>query len=221
MAKIQNKPVERASDIAYNLIREAIVSGEFQYGTKLSKRAMADFCGVSIIPVIEALNRLESEGLVESNPYYGSRVIEINEQRIDDSNLLREAIETQIVRVLCFTLGLDEINLLKNLATELDKLVGKEHTSDSFYESHYAFHFKLAELTRSNTMVDMLNRIHLFELLVNAEERYKGLAHSISKYSHLEIVETIAQRNPDEASKVMRHHIYRSQAVNTPIWVIE
>ena len=218
MIESQNN-IERASDIAYRKIREAIVSGKFQYGKKLSKRAMAEYCGVSIIPVIEALNRLESKGLVESNPYYGSRVIEINEQRIDDSNLLREAIETQIVRVLCFTLGIDEINVLKTMAINLDKMVRKEHSDDSFYESHYAFHYKLAELTRSNSMVETLNKIHLFEMLVNSEESYKELTQYTMMYSHLDIIEAIAQRNPEEASYAMRHHIYRSQATKTPIWV--
>jgi DNA-binding GntR family transcriptional regulator len=214
-----SKAVERASDLAYRAIKNAIVKREFPNGMKLSKRAMAEYCGVSIIPVIDALNRLESEGLVESNPYYGSRVVEISEKKVDDAYLLREAIETQVVRVLCFTIGIDEINILKKLAVEVDAQAGKQHDSAEYDDRHYEFHFTMAQFTRSDLLLDTLEKIHLFNLLAKSEERYLRQETIVSDFSHLDIVNALAKRNANEAERIIRNHIYRSQATNKPLWL--
>lgn len=219
MSSTGNYSTERASDVAYRVIRDAIISGELPKGKRLSKRGMADFCGVSTIPVIDALNRLEAEGLVESNPYTGSRVVDINDDRIGDSYILREAIETQIVRVLCYTAGIDEIWKLREMATKVDALVGKEHEHDSFDDLHFGFHTELAKATRSRSLLESLERIHFFSLLVKGEVKYRNLPEMTTNYSHQDIVESIARRDVDEADRIMRNHIYRSGLVSTPHWV--
>ena len=50
---------QTASDVAYRIISQKILDGEFPPGMKLSRRKMAEATGVSVIPVIEALKRLE------------------------------------------------------------------------------------------------------------------------------------------------------------------
>lgn len=219
MEKDQIPAIERASDAAYTKIRQAILSGEFPRGKKLSKRAMAHYCGVSIIPVIDALVRLESDGLVESSPYYGSRVIDFNDARIEDSYLMREAIEAQIVRVLCYTIGIDELEDLKEMALDIDKLAGKEHDDEYYNTRHYEFHRRLAVNTRSALLVDSLEKLQLFTLLVRSEEDYRKQPNIIADYSHADIVDAIGRRKPEEASSIMRNHIYRAQVVKKPLWV--
>ena len=61
---------QTASDVAYQIISQKILDGEFPPGMKLSRRKMAEAAGVSVIPVIEALKRLESDSLVESKPQW-------------------------------------------------------------------------------------------------------------------------------------------------------
>jgi DNA-binding GntR family transcriptional regulator len=77
-------------ETAYDIIAGKILSGELPPGEKLSIRAMAALTGVSMIPVIEALHRLEYEGLVESFPRWGSRVVELTPQTVRDRNSLRK-----------------------------------------------------------------------------------------------------------------------------------
>ena len=50
---------QTASDIAYRIISQKILDGEFSPGMKLSRRKMAEVTGVSVIPVIEALKKLK------------------------------------------------------------------------------------------------------------------------------------------------------------------
>ena len=81
--------LKTAADLAYDIICRKIIGGELSPGSKLSRRKMAALTGVSIIPVIEALHRLEDEGLVESFPYFGSQVIQLSEETIADRYALR------------------------------------------------------------------------------------------------------------------------------------
>ena len=43
---------QTASDVAYQIISQKILDGEFPPGMKLSRRKMAEAAGVSVIPVI-------------------------------------------------------------------------------------------------------------------------------------------------------------------------
>jgi DNA-binding GntR family transcriptional regulator len=62
------------SEQAYYSIRERILKGEIPLGAPLSRRRLADELGMSLLPVAEALQSLERDGLVESQPRVGTRV---------------------------------------------------------------------------------------------------------------------------------------------------
>ena len=84
---------------AYDLIRSGILKGQFPMGAPLSRRQLASQLGTSRLPVSEALQRLESEGIVESRPRVGTRVRVPTRQDIRGHYVIREALETQSARL--------------------------------------------------------------------------------------------------------------------------
>ena len=62
------------AEFAYVSVRDRILKGELPLGARLSRRNLAVELDMSLIPVAEALQRLESEVLVESRPRVGTRV---------------------------------------------------------------------------------------------------------------------------------------------------
>src|SRR4029453_12614444 len=62
------------SNQAYLAIRDEILRGQLKPGSPLSRRRLAQELGMSVLPVTEALRRLEADGLVESRPRAGTRV---------------------------------------------------------------------------------------------------------------------------------------------------
>ena len=54
------------SDKAYHAVRDEILRGQLRPGTPLSRRRLARQLGMSVLPVTDALRRLEGDGLVES-----------------------------------------------------------------------------------------------------------------------------------------------------------
>src|SRR5215510_6014614 len=62
------------ADQVYAMIREAILKGEMPAGTRLRVRDLAEQVGTSVMPVREAIRRLEEAGLAERSPHKGAVV---------------------------------------------------------------------------------------------------------------------------------------------------
>jgi DNA-binding GntR family transcriptional regulator len=76
-------PKSLATQVAQRL-REAIVDGQFALGEMIPEESLATSFGVSRTPVREALNQLQSLGLVTVKPQRGSYVFEASEADIAD-----------------------------------------------------------------------------------------------------------------------------------------
>ena len=62
------------ADQVYTVIRAAILQGEMPAGTRLRVRDLAAQVGTSVMPVREAIRRLEEAGLAERSPHKGAVV---------------------------------------------------------------------------------------------------------------------------------------------------
>src|SRR5450759_2917746 len=194
---IDRKDMLSSGEAAYDAIAGRILSGELPPGEKLSIRAMAALTGVSTIPVIEALHRLEYEGLVESFPRWGSRVVALTPETIRDRNSLREAVECQAVRIVAETeLTKEEQNRLRYLAEELDVLPRSAEPGNPFWKRHYEFHMHLVALTACLSLEKALHNVILFHLLQRNTLAKEDIFASIPHDLHLKIVQAILDRKP-------------------------
>ena len=82
----------------HHVLRRAIIAGELPAGTWLNERQMATELGVSTTPLKEALRRLESEGLVATEPRRGVRVT-FDAGQAEEMALARAALEGMIARM--------------------------------------------------------------------------------------------------------------------------
>src|SRR3954468_16755207 len=86
---------------AYQIILRRILKGAVPVGGELSRRKLAVELGMSILPVAEALQRLQNEGIVENQPRVGTRVPSPTGADIKERYEIREALETQTARLFC------------------------------------------------------------------------------------------------------------------------
>lgn len=200
-----------SADVAYEIICKGITRGELAPGTKLTRRGMAELTGVSIIPVIEALHRLENEGLVESEPHFGSHVVRLTRETIRDRFAMRLAIESQVSRILAKHHTDRDIARMLYLSEELDTTERTPQNHDVLMQRHYEFHLALAGLTGCKSLVLALKRLDLFDLLHTSIATYSA-THSETprKDHHRRIVDAIVTGDPDHAEGVAREHIYFS-----------
>ncbi|WP_345941388.1 GntR family transcriptional regulator [Nesterenkonia sp. E16_10] len=73
------------SELTYDWIRERIIGREFNPGYRLVLGAIAKELGISVVPVREAVRRLEAEGLIEFERNVGARVAMVNQDEYIDT----------------------------------------------------------------------------------------------------------------------------------------
>jgi GntR family transcriptional regulator, rspAB operon transcriptional repressor len=130
-------------------------------GAPLSRRKLAQNLKMSFIPISDALQRLENEGLVESKPRVGTRVKIPTEDDVRDRYILREALETQAARLFSVRASEEEKQELVRMASHLDRLyeVCANETSepDFLFSVHtYHLHLRIAEATGSKALRDAI-----------------------------------------------------------------
>lgn len=194
---------------AYLHIRERILRGQIPMGGVLSRRQLADELGMSFVPVSEAVQRLEGEGLVESRPRVGTRVRIPTPNDIRDRYIIREALETQSARLFCERASQSDRRVLRDMAGRLDEDAERTSPDDpaaqyAFQSFHLQFHMQIAHIAGSTLLTEMLerNQLLVFNWLFDINAQTKMPAGR-----HTGLAEILAGSDPDAASLAMGSHI--------------
>src|SRR5947209_8702600 len=142
----------------YNLLQQAIVSGELQPSQRVRDLDLATQLGVSRTPVREALQRLEDEGLVETLPGSLTRVMPLNTQAA------REAFPVvAVLHALATRLAVDQLTEqdLASLHQANDSLALALEASDvvGAIQSDDAFHYVFVSVAGNSEITHVLNRL--------------------------------------------------------------
>jgi DNA-binding GntR family transcriptional regulator len=81
-----------------DVIRRDILTGDFKAGERLKAPELAERYGVSPVPVREALQQLQGEGLVVIEPNRGASVREVNDEFIRNIFEIREVLGAYLIR---------------------------------------------------------------------------------------------------------------------------
>ncbi len=81
--KFKRENLKSLRDVAYEAIKEAILSNNIKAGEKLTESSISSQLGISRGPIREALRQLERDGLVQSQPYRGTVVAEFSTEEAD------------------------------------------------------------------------------------------------------------------------------------------
>lgn len=156
-------------EAVYRDLRDAIIDGEYAPGSHLRLQELAATYEVSLIPVREAIRKLETERLIETFPNRGARVAEISPDDVADSYRARVLLETGAVR-LAYP-NLDESALAEGREI-MNEMVEAFEAGDSLrgFELHRDLHFYLYERSGSRWLV------YVIEILWAHTERYRRLA---------------------------------------------
>ena len=89
---------ETLEELAYRHIRQALVEGRLAPGERIVASAVAQSAGVSRIPVMQALRRLESEGFVRINPHKDVVVAGVSPDEARERFLVMASLEALCLR---------------------------------------------------------------------------------------------------------------------------
>jgi DNA-binding GntR family transcriptional regulator len=200
------------SDKAYDAIRDEILRGQLRPGTPLSRRRLARQLGMSVLPVTDALRRLEGDGLVESRARAGTRVRVPSEKDVRELYELREALETQSARLFAERATPANRLELVRLGKQVDALFDRmaEDGSDpafrfSVHSRHVELHMRIAEHAGSALLQRMIERNHV--LILNWLFDVAGRRTPLPPGFHSQLVEALISGDPARADAAMRAHV--------------
>lgn len=195
--------VTLASEV-YGFVRRRIMTGDLPPGQPVSRRTVAAEVRTSLLPVAEALQRLEFEGLLESRPRAGTRVRIPSREDVTGHYVVREALETQAAMRVAMTASPREIEQLRRLARRVDELASQPDRQ-AYASAHQSFHRRIADFSRCRSLCDALELTHAFATLWLSRIRQPSPHDSTA--CHQDLVEAIASRDPVGAAAAMREHI--------------
>ncbi len=202
----QLDPTLTSAERTYQIILQKIIRGEFAPGMRLTRRPLAKMLGVSHIPVLEAMKKLEQDGWIEYHPHWGSIVSIPTIERVKDTFLLREAVECQIARILATDISEQQQFELQQAASELDRIPFEDTDAYRYAEAHYKFHLMLAKTTNSTSLYKSLER-NSYLWLVLLQGKSEKPRNPASFNRHILLIDSIIKQGAEAAEQVMRQHV--------------
>jgi len=198
---------------AYSIIRDRILKSEIALGAPLSRRKLAAELGMSLLPVSEALQSLERDGLVESRPRVGTRVCLPDPEQIRERYEIREALESHAARLYALRATQREKCEMDSMAEHMDDLFNRaaERTKPdhdflyTVHSYHRELHLHIAEFARCGALRDMIDKNHV--LIFNWLFDVAASRPPLPKRFHRDLVEALNRGKIDTADKAMREHV--------------
>ncbi len=197
-------------DMVYRALRKAIFEEELKAGDRLVETKLAEMMGVSRTPVREALQKLETEGLVKHLPRRGVVVQGIQIEDVIEIYAIREALETAAVSFIVDHITPAEKKELFRLLDEMKQLAKTEGIEELFQKSQ-EFNELLLRSSKMPRLINLVNTykeyLTKFRKVTMSKEPRKFDALS----EHEAILRAIDRRDIREAQELMRHHINRAR----------
>jgi DNA-binding GntR family transcriptional regulator len=197
---------------AYYTIRDRILRGEIALGAPLSRRSLARDLGMSLLPVAEALQSLERDGLVESRPRVGTRVCLPAPDEIREQYEIREALEAQAARLYTERAPAREKRELERLAERMDKMFQQCRAGlqdreflYSVHSFHLEFHLRIADAAACDALRDAIEKNHV--LIFNWLAEAAGSRPSQPARFHGRLVAALNKGDAEAADRAMRAHV--------------
>lgn len=196
------------TQLAFEGIRRMLFNNEITPGQKISYRLVADRLGMSLTPVIQALKRLEYQGLVRHEPNRGYFIEPISLREIEEIYEVREALE---ISLLPETLRLLDREGILKLRLIVDKNIS-DPQADNLNERlvrDREFHLTLASLSGRKIQQQILR--NLYDLLYL---KYRGSLLFVASRKtvgseHQNIFQSIVSKDLDRAQKALHDHFTR------------
>jgi DNA-binding GntR family transcriptional regulator len=186
--------------------------GELPPGQRLVIDDIARRLEVSAIPIREALQSLQAEGLVVSAPHVGATVASISQDEVHEVFAIMEGLETVAVREAAVRLTPAQGESLGTIVAQMDTAVERREY-EPWAEMNGTLHRAIGEVAAMPLLREMTDRAlsrwerlrrHYFQgVLVPRVEQ--------AQREHRELLVALVARDADAAERVVRAHNRNAQ----------
>ncbi len=216
------------SNVAYDYIRKAILSGEYSPGQPLLEAELAKKTGVSRTPVREALRQLESEGLITMRANIGATVKSMTMKEYREMSEVRQALESSAAGFAALQRTDADLEAITAAFQKMEtavQAIAKQDTEPytllkEVTNEDIRFHLAILNAAGNDLMKKEILRLHLIKRVVSclhpdmariqpstSEKAKRDARRAESLASHRKIYEAIRKGDATAAKSAMEQHI--------------
>ncbi len=210
------EPAPRLSELAYRRFKEALFAKRIRAGSTVSQADLVAITGVPISPLREAMQVLQSEGLIRILPRSGILITKPDLALLRNAFQLREVLEIPAVRHMAGAMPRDDLLAIDAAHQELlDRAQGQEVTAEvaeRISAFDLDFHYGAVRFLSN----PLLSRAHeqAFDCirLIRLDQLYMLSAVAITRtmQEHLAIIRACLARDPEAAVEALELHFARA-----------
>ena len=199
----------------YNIVKRRIIERRFPAGAKLDINALADELGVSRMPVVDALTRLETEGLVERRNRIGTFVTPMDRIRYEEIYAAREMIEQWAAQPIVARISDEDIAALWRIL-ERTRLLLENVTEDTFDYQQYSeydgtFHLSLIKLCGNSYIMNFYASMNSHVQIVRVLSLSALKRSQETQVEHENILRAYETRDVDKVRLAQSIHLENSR----------
>ncbi len=205
MKNLEQIKILPAREQVASILRKAILTGEIKEGREITLEEISNQVGVSSMPVREAFQILDADGLIKLRHNKGAIVLGVNKKNICDHYKVRALLESE-----CASLSSRKNTDISNIVSiyEMSKKEIENGNFTDYSEYNQAFHVAIWEASDNEKMKSMLS-----SMWNGLSIGYKVTEEEYAKKSfneHTQILNAIKNNDGSLARELMSEHIFRS-----------
>ena len=185
-------------------ISERILNGSYPPGYRLVELRIARELKTSQAPVREALRELEASGLVESQPFKGTRVRQVSGREMQEAYQVRALIEQHAAELAAVFLRNDT----SRLQSEISAAHQAAESGDvaAFSRHNAAFHRQIVEASGNSILLRIWDTLgaEIRTQVFLSQERLSPLE---GEKLHQAILQALHQGDGQTAGRLLREHL--------------
>lgn len=191
------------AEYAYQRIRQAIRTGEFQPGQRLREADLADHFKVSRTPIREAIRRITADGLLELVPGRGLAVAQFSIQQVRELYVLRAVLEGTAAALAAQHASSSEIGAMEDFLRQSETVLNDPAETARL---NARFHLVIHDAARNRYLSQALAQMSdTLALLPGTTFEVPGRA-ALALAEHRAMLEAIVARSPEQAEAAGRAH---------------
>jgi DNA-binding GntR family transcriptional regulator len=193
---------------AYQKIKEMLYNQQLVPGQKIIYEDLARAFNMSTTPIINALSRLEQDGLVILKYNRGYYVTEISEKEAEDLLEARHILEEYSIKKLISANSEVKIKYLEKILKQMKDYRPSSYTKKRLFMDA-AFHVSIAEMGGNQIVRELLNFIYEKIYLRYRTERIPFNRMDEADKEHTLLLNAIKKKNLPLALKILDGHFIK------------
>jgi DNA-binding GntR family transcriptional regulator len=198
---------EKVQKDAYTLIIEAIDVGIYKPGDRLVESELAERLGVSRTPVREALQRLETQGMLTRD---GRSLIiaSLDHNQLAELYAVRSELEGLAARLAAHHATVEEMRVLRSMVQDDRALLGGDPRA--LARANKRFHKQIHLASHNRFLVQQLDLVHRAMALMATTSFAAEGRDEVALDEHEQIVQAIEAQDGEAAYQALKTHISRA-----------